>query len=217
MGKLSVEYRVLGAIDTNVYYLINKETKEMILVDPADNAQYLADQAKVRGFEPKAILITHGHFDHIYALNDLRKLWPDVPVYAYGGEKNLMNDPWLNRSQQWAKPYRAQADVWTEDGQILELAGFRIEVIATPGHTSGSCSYYLPEEKALFCGDTLFRESYGRTDLQTGSYDSIVRSLTERLLTLPEDVDVFPGHMEMTTIGHERKCNPVLREIRGEE
>ncbi len=210
MSKLLIQYRVLGSIGTNVYFLLNQETNQVILVDPADDAEYIVDQCRQRNYEPAAILLTHGHFDHIYAVNDLRKAWPGVKVYAYEGEKKLMGDPWMNRSKVWAEPVSVQADVWVKDHEILELAGFSIEVIHTPGHTSGGCCYYIADEKTLISGDTLFHESYGRTDLDTGSESAIFRSIQEILLKLPDDVNVYPGHMDMTTIEHEKKYNPAV-------
>ena len=197
MSKMEIQYRVLGAIGTNVYFLINKETKETLLVDPADNAPYLM----------KANLLTHGHFDHIYAVNDLKKSL-DVPVYAYADEAALMGDSWMNRSKAWAEAMTVTPDILLHDGDELDLAGFHIRVIHTPGHTAGSCCYYFEEEKILIAGDTLFYESYGRTDLDTGSEAAIMRSLREQLFLLPDDVEVYPGHGDSTTIGHEKKYNP---------
>ena len=209
MGKLEISYRILGAIGTNVYFLINTETRETILVDPADNAEYLLDQAEMRDYYISGILLTHGHFDHIYAVNDLKK-HRDIPVYACAAEEKLLGDPDLNRSAAWAEPCRLKADILLTDGDEFDLAGFHIKMIHTPGHTAGSCCYYIEDEKVLISGDTLFANSYGRTDLATGSQSSIVKSIKEKLLVLPPDVQVYPGHGDFTTIDQERKYNPIL-------
>lgn len=152
--------------------------------------------------------MTHGHFDHIGAVRELVRSFP-MPVYAGRQEEKLLSDPQLNLSAAYGAPVTVKAPHLLDDGQEISLLGRKWKVIATPGHTEGSVCYYVEQEKALFSGDTLFCESYGRTDFPTGSGRALRDSVTEKLFVLPEDTIVYPGHEAQTDIGHEKRYNPL--------
>ena len=138
--------------------------------------------------------------------NELRDI-SGAKIYALKEEEELLGDPALNSSYKVGKSYTVKPDVLVNDGDILEFGSIRLKVIATPGHTVGGCCYYSEEDKVLFSGDTLFFESVGRTDFETGDVVALKQSIA-KLLTLPEDVKVYPGHGDFTTIGHEKDYNP---------
>lgn len=207
MSKAIVEELVLGMVSTNTWFCQNAGTGELFIVDPADEAERVMQKvAKMEG-KPVAILLTHGHFDHMMAAEALRQHYK-IPVLAYVSEKELLADARLNLSGSWAKACTLQADQWLSDREKTEVAGFAIEVLHTPGHTQGSCCFYLPEENLLFSGDTLFAGSIGRTDFPTSSGRKMMESLHMLLDTLPEETRVCPGHGEETTIGYEKRYNP---------
>ena len=191
MADIKIGRIVLGVCQTNCYFVYEEGKQEVIVFDPADKGEYIFNGLKDKGFFVKAIFLTHGHFDHIWGVEELRKL-SGASVYAYEGEQEVCESPALNVSQDTGRPCMT----------------FRL--IATPGHTKGSCCYYFEEDKLLISGDTLFQESVGRTDLPTGSMSTLVRSVKEKLLSLPEDVKVYPGHGEATSIGYEKAYNPFL-------
>lgn len=201
---------VLGPVATNCYIGINEETKECFIVDPATCPPEFVSYIKNAGLTVKAVLLTHGHFDHIMGLDALLKEFP-VPVYAHEAERDLLESEQLNSSASMlGQPYSFSGADFVTNRQELRIAGFEIRVIYTPGHTVGGCCYYIEKEKALFSGDTLFRGSVGRTDLPTGSMGQLVSSVRDRLFVLPDDTKVYPGHMEETTIGYEKKYNPFI-------
>lgn len=207
MSQIEIKSMTLGMVATNCYLIINKNTKEALLVDPADNALRISNVIEENGCTLKAILLTHGHFDHIMALNDLKKKY-NVPVYAHEDEEDVLKQSSLNMSGMIGQIYTTQADIYVKDGEHLKLAGLDIIVLHTPGHTKGGVCYYLPEEKVLMSGDTLFHCSIGRTDFPTGSMSQLVRSVKEQLFVLPDDVQVYPGHDSVTSIGYEKQYNP---------
>lgn len=209
MEKLKLEQKIIGMVSTNVYLAVNTQTREAFLVDPADNADLIADWIKERGVTVKAILLTHGHFDHIGAVTELKRTL-QAPVYALEAEKTLLADPRLNASVSYIRTLSVEADVWLRDGQNLELAGFEITVMHTPGHTKGGACYYLPREGVLFSGDTVFCESIGRADLPTGNGAELVRSVRKLLAALPDETTVYPGHDEATSVAHEKMYNPFI-------
>ena len=209
MGKLKVNHYVVGVLSTNCYVAINDETKECIIIDPGASAKALAQRIRQEELTPVAIFLTHGHCDHAGAADKLAKEL-DVKIYAQKEEKDTLEDPNKNLSALMGQNESYHADVYLQDEQELNLAGFHIRVLHTPGHTPGACCYYLSYEDVLFSGDTLFAQSVGRTDFPGGSMSQIVRSIKEKLMVLPERTTVYPGHNDVTSIEHERMYNPYL-------
>lgn len=209
MSDFRVKTYVLGQVGTNCYLVCHEQTKEAVVIDPADNSDYLIERCRELKVTPKAILLTHGHFDHILAAKALADEF-SCRIYAGKDEAELLKDPARNLTGSWGRqPLILPADVLLKDQEELFLIGFQWKVLFTPGHTAGSVCYYISSEAVLFSGDTLFAESMGRTDLPTGSEQAIIRSIMERLLVLPDDTMVYPGHGNPTVIGHEKKYNPV--------
>ena len=207
--NIAIRMMVLGPVQTNCFFLINEDTKEVIIVDPADRAQRIIDWIDSEGLKPVAILLTHGHFDHILAVEDVKKKY-GISVYASKDEVDVLAKPQLNVSTMMGMRLSMQADILFNDNDVLELAGIKLKVIATPGHTIGSVCFYIEEEKMLLSGDTLFCASVGRTDFPTGSSRQLVESIKTRLFVLPDDTAVFPGHNDMTSIGYEKIHNPFI-------
>lgn len=209
MGKLKIGRIVLGMCQTNCYFVYEEGKSQALVFDPADKGDYIYNGLKEQGFSVEAILLTHGHFDHIWGVEKLKEL-SGAKVYAYEEEKEVCENPSLNVSKGAGRACAVQADVYGKDGERLKIAGMSCVLIGTPGHTKGSCCYYFEEDGFLVSGDTLFQESVGRTDLPTGSMSALVRSVKDKLLVLPDEVKVYPGHGESTTIGYERQYNPFL-------
>ncbi len=194
---------VVGPIRTNCYLIKNKLSDGAIIVDPGGDEEIIENRMLAYHMKPVAILLTHGHFDHIGAVNQLKSRF-GVKVYAYQDEKEVLERPDINLSSMFERPMSIKADVYLRDNEEFELDGIKFKTIYTPGHTIGSCCFYIENEKVLFSGDTLFAYSHGRTDFPTGSEGAIIRSITERLLKLESDVKVYPGHEDETTIGREK-------------
>lgn len=219
MGEIKIGRMVMGVCQTNCYFLYREGEHECIVVDPADQGARIYDSLRKNGFHVAGILLTHGHFDHIWGLDALRDAvngaaeaegTEPVKAYACEAERELLRDVHKNVSEQAGRPCSTFADVHLKDGQELCLAGMCFQVIATPGHTAGGGCYYFREAGILLAGDTLFAESVGRTDFPTGSMGTLVRSVKDRLFVLPDETKVYPGHGERTTIGHEKEYNPFL-------
>ena len=209
MSELKVDFKIVGPVQTNCYFVMNMERKECIIVDPGEEAEKINDYMTKKGIKPVAILLTHGHFDHIGAVEELKSRY-NIEVYADKEEENTLKDPCVNLSVQLGDVISITADHFVSDGQIIELMDEKIRCIHTPGHTEGGMCFYFEEEAILFSGDTLFQESVGRTDFVGGSMSKIVNSLKEKILVLPDNVKVYPGHGMMTSIEHEKVYNPFV-------
>ena len=215
MGKLKIGRMVLGSFQTNCYFVYREGVQNaegfcpVILVDPAERGAYIFETMKRNGFQVTAILLTHGHVDHISGASELQKLC-GAQIYACETEANVLMDMHLNLSQMFGMPCKMAADVWLKDGENCKIADMCFRVISTPGHTEGSCSYYFEEDDFLISGDTLFEGSVGRTDFPTGSMSVLVRNIKQKLFKLPDATTVYPGHGGATTIGWEKTNNPFI-------
>lgn len=211
MANISVTSMTLGEIAVNCWFLVNEDTKEVLVFDPGDEPERVKALLDKKGWTARAILLTHGHGDHMGGAEELRKLCR-VPVYAMQEEEPLLLDAKKNLSVFiQRRPITLSADEFLTDGQELELAGLQLKAFLTPGHTPGGGSYYCAGNGCLFSGDTLFSGSVGRTDFPGGSMSAIVRSVKEKLFSLPDETRVCPGHGEETSIGYEKKYNPYVQ------
>lgn len=210
--EINIKRVVLGMVSTNCYIISNEETKEAILIDPASNPKELMKELEQEGLKAVALMVTHGHFDHILAINELKEAL-HVPLYAHEAEATLLQSADLNCSTMFGVPggYTTTAEYLLKDHEEVEIAGLRIQVLHTPGHTAGGCCYYFVDYGFVVTGDTLFCQSIGRTDLPTGDYSTLLNSIKTQLFTLPKETKVFPGHDRDTSIGFEMEHNREMR------
>lgn len=206
--SIRMDYIVISGVSTNCYLLVNEDTSEAVLIDPADDMASIRRLIEKNKCSLKAVLLTHGHYDHIGAARSVKEEF-GVEIYAGEQEKELLADPYMNLSGYMGREnITLSADEWLYDGQHISPAGFDILAVHTPGHTQGGMSYYVEECGMLFSGDTLFAQSVGRTDFATGSFSKIVGSIKDKLFKLPDDTEVFPGHGDFTSIADEKRYNP---------
>lgn len=209
MATAKIGRIALGMYQTNCYFLYDEDTMDALVFDPADSGAYIYEKLTEKGFHIGAILLTHGHFDHIFGVKDLQKK-AGCKIYAGEKEEKLLGDAKLNCSMSVGRGVEIIPDVLLKDGETLELCGITLKVIHTPGHTEGSICFYEKEAGILISGDTLFEGSVGRSDLPTGSAATLIQSIKEKIMVLPDNVRVYPGHGGSTTIGSEKDYNPFI-------
>ncbi len=204
-------------IDNNNYLLIDEESKEAALVDCSAVDDRIAAELDTKGAKLKYILLTHGHFDHVAGIRPNVGLPPSLILTQDEGmapPQLVMHRAdlgWLNKTNQYLPMFGMpeitipEIDIFVEDGDVMKLGENEIKVIHTPGHTQGGVCYLI--DGKLFSGDTIFRESVGRCDLEGGDFDQIVESITNKIFTLPEDILIYPGHGKMTSVGWEKEHN----------
>ena len=210
MSAMKIDELVLGPISTNVYVISDTRTRECVVIDPAAKPNQIAAFIEKEGLIPKAILITHGHFDHILAVSGLREMYPELTVYAHEGDREFLLRPHSGDFRVDFAQFGFTPDVYLKGGEKLELAGFVWEVYSTPGHSAGSVCYYIKDENTLFAGDTVFCGTYGRCDLETGSIEDMVRSYNDTVFRCPDETKVYSGHGSSTTIEYERSYSEIL-------
>ncbi len=209
---LKIERLELGPVQTNCY-IVSNQAQQCLIFDPGEEAQKIEALLKRKQLQPLAILLTHAHFDHIGAVEELRAAH-SIPVYLHQKERDFLASPKLNGSAKYAAvpDYRVSpADHWIADESELAVGPFQLTLFHTPGHSPGSVSFYFAEDRFAIVGDTLFAGSIGRTDLAEGSEPLLLQSIRQSLLTLPEETFLFPGHGPETTPKQEKAHNTFLR------
>ena len=201
----------VGPVSTNAYIVYDEATLKGFVIDPGDESVAIQAEIGGRGLDIVAILVTHGHFDHIAAVDKLKAAL-EVDVYASELDAQICASVELNRSNMMGREtVTCKIDKYLKDGEELDLGFAKIKAIHTPGHTHGHLCYYLLGQNIIFTGDTLFKGTYGRHDLPTANFEYLKQSLG-KLFELPDETKVYPGHGPSSTIGYEKKHNLILGE-----
>ena len=210
---MKIESFILGDYQTNSYVLGSSETAaDCLIIDTGLEVDKLLDFLEKNELNPLALILTHGHADHIAGVPILREKFPEIKVYIHKLDAEMFTKPLHNLSMLAGSFFKTEpADFLIEAGDIIDQAGIKFEVIHTPGHTPGGICLYCRDEGIAFVGDTLFADSIGRTDFPNGDMTQLLNSIREKLFTLPDDTIVYTGHGPSTTIAHEKAYNPFLR------
>lgn len=198
-------------IEENCYIALDEDSRQGLIIDPGNEAEKIFSLVQGEKIEVQAILLTHGHWDHIGAVEELRQKL-GVTVHIHGDDAAMLTDSrqnlyaYMGGGRMEGRP----ADKVFREGAVFSCGGFDFKVIHTPGHTPGGSCFYSEKAGVLFSGDSLFAEEIGRCDFPGGSLTSLVSSLKEKILPLPEETKVYPGHGPATTVGWERVHNPYL-------
>ncbi len=209
---MKIDRLILGEFETNSYIVRSSDTaSDCLIIDTGLNTQPLLEFLEHEKLSPVALILTHGHVDHIAGLDVLRKKYPSVQVYIHKLDAEMLGNASTNLSILTGSSLTAgNADHLIDEGDIIDEANINLSVIHTPGHTPGGISLYCEKESCVFVGDTLFAGSIGRTDFPKGDMRQLIKGIRGKLLTLPEDTIVYPGHGPETTIGQEKAENPFL-------
>lgn len=203
-----LEILTVGALETNCYILGDEKTKQCVVVDPGGDFEIIEDHLEKLKLKVKYIILTHGHVDHIGALAQLKKA-TQAEILIHSKDSAMLYDPDQNLSfLSGDKIIATKADKLLEEGNIIQCGGIKLEVLHTPGHTPGSIS--LLTDMMIFTGDALFCGSIGRTDFPGSSYQKLIDSIKDKLLSKNDDFIIYPGHGPPSTIGEEKRSNPFL-------
>ena len=211
---IKFETIVLGDLETNCYIVWDEETKQCLIIDPADDGIAVSEEIQARSLKPIGVLVTHGHFDHIMGALDLKLIYK-IPFYCNSKDEFLLGRQSKTASHFLKRktdvPNFQKIDIDLDQIEKINLGDEILQIIKTPGHTPGSLCLYNKKGGLLFSGDTLFEQSIGRTDLAGGNFETIIHSIKNELFILPEETRVFPGHGSETSIKDEKKYNPFLK------
>jgi hydroxyacylglutathione hydrolase len=210
---MKIDGLALGAYETNCYVLRSSEAaKDCLIIDAGLGADKLIKFLGEHNLNPVAVVLTHGHIDHIEGVAALRAEFPDIKVHIHKLDAEMLTEPHANLSAMTGAAFSIEpADFFLEEQGVIEQAEIKLSVLHTPGHTPGGICLYCEDEGVVFTDDTLFADSIGRTDFPNGNTEQLLQSIREKLFTLPDETKVYPGHGPVTTIAHEREYNPFLR------